>query len=85
MKLIKQEISKEEFKPFKITIEIETEDDLRNLWHRFNVNRIKYYEDFYNDETFGTVSGPANWEIGKQEIWKKLDQMTKRYGLKHKE
>ena len=77
MKVFKNE-SEKEFKPFSFIVQIETEDDLRALWHRFAIhgNEVKKLSDeklvefpisFSSDyEIFSFVAGKIE-EFGMKE------------------
>lgn len=47
MKIIDSTEREEGFKPFQFTMEVETEDDLRNLYHRFHGGhkRLREFSD----------------------------------------
>lgn len=45
---MKCKIIKNGFKPFTITIE--TEDEAKILWHKFNVSSTRTLKDYYRDE-----------------------------------
>lgn len=50
-----KKINKSDFKPFKISIKVESLDDLKLLWHRFNLNYDDLFEcsiSGFNDDSF---------------------------------
>jgi len=70
---------KKEFKPFQFTIEIETEDDLRNIWHRFEINNSAFFEASGGK----SLTLPQHMKDGgKSKIWDFLDEKAKESGLK---
>ena len=72
--LEKVELSK--FEPFEINITVETKDELRSLWHRFNLgpnNMEKVCEQI-------TVSFPREWSLSG--VWSKIDEKCKKLGMR---
>ena len=77
MKLINKEEEKR-FKPFEVTILVESEEDLTNLWHRMNVStrNINYnYLNAYNHAIFYINDGTT-------EFWRFLNEKVKELGIK---
>ena len=35
------------FQPFQLTIKVETEKELWNLWHRFNISAVHFTEEYH--------------------------------------
>jgi len=59
------------FKPFILKIEVETREDLIELWHRFNIGELSLndtYSGRYNKRSDGKILN------GNLDIWNQLDE-----------
>jgi len=65
------------FKPFKLEITIESEEDLINLWHRMDLNNSEVANSFpkCGGTSVRLVSG-INWKNSRinADIWEKLNE-----------
>ena len=71
------------FKPFKLEITIESEEDLVNLWLRMGLNN----RDIENSYTFGTSKltlYKTNWKQSRigADAWQILEDKAKELGLR---
>ena len=70
MKAELKDTAKEEFAPVVLTITIETADDLRELWHRFNWNNSQAYHLFYPEA--------KDMVDRSDDVWRKLDNLVRK-------
>jgi hypothetical protein len=72
-----EEVNKEkEFQPIELKITIESEEELCNLWHRFNVGRNQILE--------GSTTGVVKYEpLHSNDDWDVIDEIFEARGLKH--
>lgn len=69
------ELSK--FKPSKILVTIETEDELRELWHRLNLHISKIKGDIDKNRKYR-----YEFDTGRLEgLWVMVDNMMKKQGI----
>ena len=70
-----------EFQPFELKITVENEDQLMNLWHRFNANEEVFEgtRKYTSNETL-IKSIPHESTHG---IWKQLDRKIQEYNLRN--
>lgn len=75
---IQLRVAKKEFEPFTLNIEINTLDEAKSLWNRFNLNYISLCEamqsKYYKVESQNTIN-----DMG---YWKQLDNVLKDLGEK---
>ena len=62
---------KKEFKPFALTLEIESEDELKVLWNRFNLSFKDTKEG--NRKSYKSVDSNIDGKISC-DVWKVLDE-----------
>lgn len=68
---------KEGFTPIKLTITIESEEELCNLWHRSNITAGKIHTSNY------ICGKDLKYEASDSDtsLWEKLDELVKIHGL----
>jgi len=71
------------FKPFKLEITIESEEDLINLWHRMDLYN-KEVGSFYPSGRSKRITSKTNWEQSRieEDVWQILDKKAKELGLR---
>ena len=76
---MKVKIEKEEkgFKPFKLTLTIESEDELRYLWHHFNMS----LEEIRNTIDTSMLEAPKSLSF-RMGIFDKIDDKAIELGLR---
>jgi len=91
MKVKKIEIIEEKkFKPFAINIDIETKEDLIELWLRFNSSftpfkeDLAFFENEKNKEHFEDFFETEN-NNASQKIWELLNKKVEEFELKKKD
>lgn len=68
------EQTEKKFEPIKLTIVMECEDDVREMWHRFN-------NSLDEDKCDNTISLPENWYGHHIEIWEPLDLLCQQLNI----
>lgn len=63
---------KKEFRPVELKITIESEDELKSLWHRLNLGHLPEYYEYEGELT-------TDWKL-----WEALDQIIDEYGIEIK-
>jgi len=79
---MKVEVKEQEtFQPITLTITIESEEELCNLWHR-----VCAQSDLFNvstDEYVSKNSLKHNASPGLMELWEELDELVVKHNLKN--
>ena len=66
---------KQEFQPIELKITIESEEELCNLWHRFNLSKGYVFEGSTKDVKYEPLHSNDDWKF--------IDNLFKSRGLKH--
>jgi len=71
------------FKPFKLEIDIDSEEDLINIWHRMHLNDLAI-EGFYPTGTSKLTTSKTDWKQSRIDIdvWNVLEVKAKELGLR---
>jgi hypothetical protein len=65
------------FSPVQIELTLETEDEVRSLWHRLNIADSSLSENYLKN-----YNGCKSIMIAKfSELWQELERICKEYGI----
>ena len=81
MKCEIKNIENPEFQPFQLTIQIETKDQLMNLWHRFNASESVFLPVAPKPYSCGNELIKKIPLISTSEIYRVLNARIEKYNL----
>jgi len=79
MKAEIQAVETKEFKPFKITITVESIDEAREMWHRFNISFSQLKNGYGDSRNFPC---PIPLYGGMKNAWDILDDHMIKHRMK---